>query len=320
METTNFLKSFFTEHWKYMAVSTACRLSIFDALKQKCTVEQVATSLSLDNQKTKLLLNGLVNSGFLKKNDNHYELNELSEYLTENHPESLKYAAINWSGEHLTAWQQLDYSLTTGKSSFQHIYGKSFFDYLNEHPAKLHDYHKAMYEYARDDYKQLPELIDFGKHSSIMDVGGGYGAAISLISKKYPTLNCILFDLEKVISGANSVGFRKISGDFFINIPSCSDAIILSRVLHDWDNEHAIQIVHNCYNALPENGTLYVIENCNQTTDENLSLLSLNMTVMCESYERTDKEYKNLCSQAGFTFQSQIKLNKLQTILIFQKS
>jgi hypothetical protein len=29
------LKSFFTEHWNYMAVSTACKLDLFDALEKQ---------------------------------------------------------------------------------------------------------------------------------------------------------------------------------------------------------------------------------------------------------------------------------------------
>lgn len=216
-----------------MVVSTACKLNIFDALQNKQTAQQLAISLSLNEQKAILLLEALVCVGFLNKQANYFELNEISEHLTELHPESLKYLAMNWSGEHLTAWQHLDYSIITGKSSFEHIYGRSFFDYLNEYPTKLHNYHKAMYEYARDDYKQLPELIDFGKHTSVMDVGGGYGAAIKLISKTYPNVNCILFDLEKVILGADTVGCRKISGNFFDDIPSVSYALILSRILHD---------------------------------------------------------------------------------------
>jgi len=319
MESTNYLKSFFTEHWKYMAVSTACKLNIFDALEKTQTARQIATTLSLNEHNATLLLDALVSVGFLHKHDNCFELNEISEHLTEQHPESLKYAAMNWSGEHLAAWQHLDYSIATGKSSFEHIYGYSFFNYLNEHPAKLHDYHKAMYEYARDDYKQLPVLINFGKHTSVMDVGGGYGAVIKLIKDKYPSINCILFDLEKVISGVENSSFRRFSGDFFKYIPTGSDALILSRVLHDWNNDDASRILSNCYKALPKNGTLYIIENCKGTTIDDLSLLSLNMSAMCESYERKIEEYTDLCLRAGFSFASQLQLNNLQTILIFKK-
>jgi len=314
MSTTDYLKSFFTEHWKYMALSTACRLSIFDALKKKATSNQLASELSLDELKTTLLLDALVSIGFLNKNDNQFELNDISELLTENHPESLKYASMNWSAEHLTAWQKLDYTISSGKSSFEQVYGQSFFDYLNENPSKLSDYHKAMFEYARDDYKQLPVLINFEQHKSVMDVGGGYGAAIKLIANKYPNIKCLLFDLEKVIQGVNVEGIKKIAGNFFEQIPKVSDSIILSRILHDWDNIKAKQILKNCFEALPSGGTLYVIENCNTNSETELALLSLNMSAMCESHERTEKEYKELCFELGFEYSSQVNLNQLQII------
>ena len=47
MEIKNQLKSFFTEHWKYMAVSTACKLNLFDSLSVEKTIGQVAQELDL---------------------------------------------------------------------------------------------------------------------------------------------------------------------------------------------------------------------------------------------------------------------------------
>jgi len=313
------LKSFFTEHWKYMAVSTACKLNLFDHLQEQKTARQLAEKLSLNEEKLLLLLNALHNAEFLGKNADFFKVNSLSEFLTENHPESLKYACLNWNGEHLTAWQNLDFSIKTGKSSFEEIYGKPFFDFLNDNPEKLHAYHKAMYQYAKDDYKNLSDVIDFSKHKSVMDVGGGYGAVLENIKAKNPSVECILFDLEKVVEKITIPNISKISGSFFNKIPNQSEAIILSRVLHDWNEKKANIILKNCFEALPNKGTLYIIENCSDKIKIDLSLLSLNMTAMCESYERTSTQYISLCENEGFQFESVNKLNELQTILIFKK-
>jgi hypothetical protein len=176
-----------------------------------------------------------------------------------------------------------------------------------------------MYQYAKDDYKMLPEVIDFSKHKSVMDVGGGYGALIENIKKKNPNLECILFDLPKVIDKVTVPNFKKISGSFFDKIPNQTEAIILSRVLHDWNDVKASLILKNCFEALSNNTTLYVIESCSDKIKIDLSLLSLNMTAMCESNERTSAQYILLCENAGFQFHSETKLNELQTILIFKK-
>lgn len=313
------LKSFFTEHWTYMAVSTACQLNLFDHLQEQKTVKQLANELSLNEEKLLLLLNALHNDDFLVKNDDFFKVNSLSEFLTENNSESLKYACLNWSSEHLNAWQNLDFSITTGKSSFEEIYKKPFFDFLNDNPEKLHAYHKAMYQYAKDDYKTLTDVIDFRKHKSVMDVGGSYGAVIEAIKAKNPNVECILFDLEKTVKNAVFSAGQKINGNFFDKIPSIAEAFILSRILHDWNNEKATNILNNCFKALPNNGTLYVIENCTDKIKIDLSLLSLNMTAICNSYERTSQEYISLAQNANLVFQSEVKLNELQTILIFKK-
>lgn len=313
------LKSFFTEHWKYMAVSTACKLNLFDNLQEPKTANQLATEFSLNEEKLLLLLNALHNVDFLSKNADFFSVNSLSEFLTENNPESLKYACLNWSDEHLTAWQNLDFSITTGKSSFEEIYGLPFFDYLNENPEKLHAYHKAMYQYAKDDYKTLPDIIDFSKHNSVMDVGGSYGAVLENIKKKNSRVECVLFDLEKVVKNVAIPNIQKVSGSFFNKIPNQSEAIILSRVLHDWNNEKVNIILKNCFEALPNYGTLYVIENCADKIKFDLSFLSLNMTAICESNERTSMQYVSLAENAGFHFESETKLNELQTVLIFKK-
>lgn len=313
------LKSFFTEHWKYMAVSTACKLNLFDHLKEAKAAKQLADELLLNEEKLLLLLNALSNTAFLDKNGDFFKVNSFSEFLTESNPYSLKYACLNWSAEHLNAWQNLDFSIKTGKSSFEDIYKKPFFDFLNDNPEKLHAYHKAMYQYAKDDYKTLPDVIDFSKHKSVMDVGGGYGAVLENIKTKYSNIECILFDLPKVIEKVTILYIQKISGNFFEKIPSHSEAIILSRILHDWNDEKANIILKNCFEALPSNGRLYVIENCTDKITIDLSLLSLNMTAMCESYERTSAQYISLCENVGFQFDNETKLNELQTILIFKK-
>ena len=104
-----------------------------------------------------------------------------------------------------------------------------------------------MYEYARDDYKELPNIVNFGKHKTVMDVGGGYGALITNIAEKNPLTKCILFDLGNVIKDVVFSNIDKIEGDFFCKIPVKTEAIILSRILHDWNDEKATLILKKLF-------------------------------------------------------------------------
>lgn len=63
--------------------------------------------------------------------------------------------------------------------------------------------------------------------------------------------------LDTVTKKVTLKDIKKISGSFFDKIPSQSEVIILSRVLHDWNNEKAGIILKNCYDALPIGGTIY---------------------------------------------------------------
>lgn len=313
------LKSLFTQYWSYLALYAACKLQIFDTLGQEPqSAEELALRHAWHKESLEHLLQFLLQEAFLEKNDSgKLQLSETGSLLQARRSDGLYYACLNWGEEHLLAWQNLSYSIETGQSAFEKHSGQGFFDYLQERPEKLENYQWAMYQYALDDYKELPSLLP--EHKSIADVGGGYGAALTYLKQAYPKMPCILFELPEVLAKSPEAAFEKIGGSFFEPLPFQSEAILLTRVLHDWDNNRALQILKNCFAALPTGGWLYIIENCSEQLAEPLSLLSLNMLALCKSYERSSFEYRGLASEAGFAYQGQKKLNDLQSILIFSK-
>lgn len=315
------LKSLFTEYWHYLAVCAACRLELFDKIEQgQNTIEKLVHTNQWNFRYTQILLHFLQKENYVIIDaQNHLCLTEKGHLLRKNHSEGLYYACLNWSEEHLEAWKNLDYTIQTGKSAFEYLYKKPYFEYLEEHPEKSKAYHQAMYQYAIDDYKNLPKLINFGKHKSVMDIGGGYGAIIQNIKKTFPKVHCILLDLPTVVQNVHLENVEIIAGNFFESIPTQIESAILARILHDWNNEKALLILKNVHKALNSNGYLYVIENCQDKISIDLSLLTLNMGAMCESYERTLDEYISLCQKVGFQWKESKKLNALQTIMIFEK-
>jgi len=313
------LKSFFTAHWEYLAVKTACEMNIFDFIEQgSFSLTSLAAKGKFDGNFLHFLLQALHHSNFICY-ENEIKLTENGRILTENHPKSLKYACILWAEEHLAAWQNLSFSLKIGKPYFEMQGEKDYFGYIENNDNEFQIYHKAMYEYARDDYEKLPQLIDFSIHKAIIDVGGGLGALIEGIAKSYPQIKCYLFDKEEVVDLAEDSIYEKLSGDFFYKLPKTADALILSRVIHDWNDENALLILKNCYDALPTNGKLYLIENEIDNKDFRFSLLNLNMKLMTSGRERKLSEYQDLAQRQGFVFEKSVALNDLQIVLIFYK-
>jgi hypothetical protein len=315
------LKSTFTSYWEYLALRAACQLDLFDLIEStKYDLDGLAKATESDPSALKLLLDALLSLGTISREAEVYRLMEKGALLTVNHPHSLKQAAILWGEEHLTAWQNLASTIKTGNPAFEQVYEKPFFEYIAADAEKLCNYHFAMSEYARDDYKELGSKLDFSGHKAIMDVGGGLGTLLKAIEPFCLDSKLLLFDLEEVISlGGKIPKIESVSGDFLESIPSIADAIILARVLHDWPDEKALTILKNCWKALSEGDSIYIVENMKEFYQDSMSLLTLNMAVMCDSYERTSAQYIILLEKAGFSCLNSTRINDLQWVITAKK-
>jgi carbamate kinase len=73
-------------------------------------------------------------------------------------------------------------------------------------------------------------------------------------------------------------------------------------IIPDWDDEHAITILKNVRNQIPQNGRVIIVD-CvvPENNDPDFSkFFDLNMMVMTGGKERTEKEFAQLLSSAGF--------------------
>lgn len=310
----NELKQFFTQHWLYLAVRAACKINLFDVVAQHTfSKSQLLDALDTNKQATSHLIDALTIHGFLKDLDGLISLTKLSEPLTDSSPNNLKYACLLWGGEHVDVWQNLDKTISSGKPVFPEMFGKRFFDYLEEDESKSSEYHKAMYEYARDDYQGIHTSIDLSGIGSCTDVGGANGALVEQLSGHYPTVKFTIFDKQNH-SSPNLTNVNFVQGDFFDGIPVLGEVYLLSRVLHDWNDESALQILKSCFHSLPKGGELYVIENDLSKLGDGGHLLSLNMMAVCESFERTQDQYVKLLNESGFAIKTLKNHNQLLVI------
>ena len=51
-----------------------------------------------------------------------------------------------------------------------------------------------------------------------------------------------------------------IVGDMFESVPKGGDVYILTRILHDWNDERATSILQNCRHVMTQNARLLIIE------------------------------------------------------------
>ena len=294
------LEKLFTGYWRYLAIRAACRLGLPEKVASGVnSIPALATSLSCDQTAMENLVGALLHAGYLENKNGGLRLAQEAERLLEDHPRSVKHACLLWGAEHMDVWQQLDESIRTGTAVFPAIFGERFFPYLDHRPERSLEYHKAMAEYGRQDYTGIGKVLDLSAHRSVLDVGGSNGALVAALREHYPKVAFTIFDLQDHrIPQVRDVPF--LQGDLFVNVPSGSDALLLSRILHDWDDANTLRILKNCLDAMNEGGSLYVIENDIGALPDGGHLLSLNMLAVCGSRERSIEDHGTLLREAGF--------------------
>lgn len=161
--------------------------------------------------------------------------------------------------------------------------------------------------------RALAEVVDLSDARSLLDVGGGAGAFAVELCQRYPELRVTLFDLafvcehsaEKVeqLGLAGRIGVHP--GDFFAEpeLPGGHDVILLSMILHDWDEPRNTQLLAKCFQALPSGGRLVISEllvDDEKTGPLDAALMSMNMLVGTWGRNYTVAEYSEWLRKAGF--------------------
>ncbi|KAL0326204.1 UNVERIFIED_CONTAM: Caffeic acid 3-O-methyltransferase [Sesamum radiatum] len=210
-----------------------------------------------------------------------------------------------------------------GANFSQRNNGKSYYDMIISNPEYGKMLNDAMGAHSTVLMRKVVKVYDgFASLGSIVDVGGGTGATLAIIIAMYPSTRGINFDLPHVLHNVPSYnGIEHSGGDMFVEVPK-GDAILLKFILHNWSDEKCIKLLKNCYEALPNNGKLIVMD-CifpnNAQTDVHAKYASgmdIIMSTMLEGKERTEDEFETLAIKAGFLeFKGPFLLRHLDTLV-----
>ena len=101
----------------------------------------------------------------------------------------------------------------------------------------------------------------------LVDVGGGTGIYSIACLQRYPRLRAIVWDRPEVLKVAQEMAkdygvsdrLELVPGDMFADpVPGAADALLLSNILHDWDEDECQDLVKRCAGALAPGGRLLV--------------------------------------------------------------
>ncbi len=152
--------------------------------------------------------------------------------------------------------------------------------------------------------------FDWSGASIVADIGGGNGSLLSFVLDAQRQLRGLVFDLPHVVAEAGPVieaaglsgRCETVGGDFFTDALPGADIYVLAQILHDWDDEHAVEILRNCRRSIAGAGRLLVLEQMLPEGDEPsyAKLLDLIMLVVLGGRERTEAEWRALLREGGF--------------------
>nr|AGS49215.1 O-methyltransferase [Zea mays] len=218
-------------------------------------------------------------------------------------------ALMNQDKVLMESWYYLKDAVLDGGIPFNKAYGMTAFENHGTDPRFNRVFNEGMKNHSVIITKKLLDFYTgFEGVSTLVDVGGGVGATLHAITSRHPHISGVNFDLPHVISEAPPFpGVRHVGGDMFASVPA-GDAILMKWILHDWSDAHCATLLKNCYDALPENGKVIVVE-CvlpvnTEATPKAQGVFHVDMIMLAHNpggKERYEREFRELAKGAGFS-------------------
>ena len=221
-------------------------------------------------------------------------------------PGGLRNAARFWGGEHvLKSAAELGFSLKTGHSSFEHVYGESFWDRMKRLPDEYEMFNRALADLRSDEHQRIAAAYDWSGVKTVVDVGGGAGSLLAAILEMQPGTRGVLIDQPETLPDADRLlsarGVRDrcdfLGVSFFEPLATTGEVWTLCQVLHDWPDAECRAILSRCREAMRETDRLLVIEMLTVPGQPNPGIAVLDMMMLLyfgEARQRTVEEYSDL--------------------------
>jgi hypothetical protein len=306
------------------AIHVAAKFALADLIASgPKSIEELADATQTHGPSMARFLRALTSLGiFAQDTTGRYRQTALSDTLRSDHPESIRATAM-MLGAHFV-WKPsgaLELTVRTGEPSFERVYGAPFFEHQAAHPDDAAVFNAAMSS-SPEYLAAIVGAYDFSKFERIVDVGGGHGLLLARVLSANPQLRGVLHDLPAVVAGASALRQEPISqrceiigGDFFKGVPGGADAYMLKGIIHDWNDETALQILKNCRRAIHPDGTLLLVESVlTPSTDPATALMDMLMMVLTSGRERTESEFRSLLQEAGFSMVQVIRAARVSII------
>ncbi|XP_010430399.1 PREDICTED: indole glucosinolate O-methyltransferase 4-like [Camelina sativa] len=205
-------------------------------------------------------------------------------------------------------WEHLKDMILEGTDAFTSAHGMKVFEYIDSNERFGEIFNRAMSDASIMIMNRVLEVYKgFEDVNTLVDVGGGVGTGIGLVTSKYPHIKGINFDIAKVIAHAPLYpGVEHVSGDMFKEIPK-GDAIFMKWILHDWNDEDCVKILKSCWASLSEKGKVILVDmitpvepKINDSSNVVFAVDMVMLTLCSGGKERSLPQIETLAFDSGF--------------------
>jgi hypothetical protein len=298
------------------ALHVAATLGLADRIaEQPQRADELAEAVGANADALYRLLRVLAAEGvFAEREDGAFEMTDLAQFMR---AEAFAATALHWGANwHYAAWGGLLHSVRTGGPAFEDVHGVDHFTYLEREPEAMRVFQASMTATSVFPDAGVLQAYDFTGIKRLVDVGGGHGRLLAGILTRHPEMQGVLFEHPKVLGPATKhlagAGVldrcELVGGDFFESVPAGADAYLLTRVLHDWDDDQAAAILAAVRSAIPDDGRLLTVESVIPPGNGPFlgKIIDLGMLCLFGGRERTAEQYAALYERSGFTLDAVI--------------
>lgn len=158
----------------------------------------------------------------------------------------------------------------------------------------------------------LAETVSLDDVQTLLDVGGGSGIYSIAWLRRHPALRAIVWDRPEVLKIAREMAEQYgvadrldcVPGDMFVDSVPKADVVLLSNILHDWDEPECRELVGRCAAALSPGGRLLihdVLLNDDHSGPLPIALYSASLFTLTEGRAYSAREFQAWLVEAGLT-------------------
>ena len=208
-------------------------------------------------------------------------------------------------GRFAYAWGTLLGYVRTGAPAYHEHFGLPFWEDLDAHPDIAASFDALIGPTGHGNPNAEFQITGGWKSvRSVVDVGGGTGAMLAQVLRRWPEIQGTLVDLPRTVSlsaetfQAAGVAERvtTVGQSFFDLLPAGADIYLLRGIVNDWPDREATALLSRCAEAARPTGRVVVLGGV--VPEGAPRRLTIEM-VLLGGRHRTIAEFRELAREAG---------------------